>query len=644
MIGTTIGSYRIVEKIGEGAMGAVYRAVDVMLDRAVAVKALRPELSRQSELAERFRAEAVALARLNHPNIAILHGLLSHEGQLFMVMEFVRGETLEQVIRDAGPMNWRQAAQLSASVLDALQHAHERGVVHRDVKPSNLMLSRRGVVKVMDFGVARLVDQHRQTRTGVAVGTRMYMSPEQIHGHDVDGRTDVYAMGAVLFELVTGRMPFEATSEYDLLMAQLNEPPPLVSELVPGVPPAIDAIVARAMEKRREDRYGSAMDFRRALLAALAEAPPVPEEPVGASEPAPQSGLVDSEMPQEDSDAVRPTRLVDIAPETGSPAAPTRLVDAGPGGDAPATPTPAAPTRVATPPPAAPTRVAAGPQEEPGRSAPSRARAWVRDRRAYAVAAVLLLGVGLAALALRPRQAPPVHTNAGASARVATQTARTAPAKAPMKPLATPVRSSPIVQPARSSGPPGFKLPPIAEGSTSAATPEPSRRGPPAASHSGAPAPARPPAATPSQPVEAHEQPSPSNRDSAVRPEPRAESSTLSASQVGSALAVFTTAVRSQDSATVRRLYATAGAGDAGELKRVLDLMRNSDLRIDVAAPAGPVLAPTGLAQLQLEATAQWRTPFGGNRHRKLELAVDLKRAASGWLLTQVRIVGAGLK
>ncbi|MBC7842637.1 MAG: protein kinase [Gemmatimonadaceae bacterium] len=265
MIGTQLGNYRVVSRLGEGGMGTVYRAVDTMLDRDVALKVLRPELARQAALVERFRAEAVALARLRHEHIAALYGLDRQGEEFVMVMEYVSGETLESRLAREGTMNWQQAVPIMRGVLEALGHAHVRGVVHRDIKPANVMVDGDGTVKVMDFGIARLMGENRQTRAGVAIGTPSYMAPEQLRGEDVDGRTDLYAAGALLFELLTGRVAFQADSDYSLMMQQLNEPPPAPSTITGEVPRALDAAVARAMAKKPEQRFATAGEFSKAL-------------------------------------------------------------------------------------------------------------------------------------------------------------------------------------------------------------------------------------------------------------------------------------------------------------------------------------------------------------------------------------------
>ncbi|WP_291161022.1 serine/threonine-protein kinase [Gemmatimonas sp. UBA7669] len=271
MIDRVVGNYQIVQRLGDGGMGTVYRAVDRLLERDVAIKVLRPELGHREDLVDRFLSEARALARLNHPHIAILHGLERHDGELHMVMEFVRGETLEQLVERSGALPWTRVVAWCMEALDALDHAHDMGVVHRDIKPANIMVSSAGVVKVMDFGIARLRGQHRRTQTGHTVGTPLYMAPEQLRGEEVDARTDVYAMGAVLFELVTGRVPFEADSDYALILRKLQDTPPPLQSLVPGTPAVLNDIVQRAMQHEPDARFPTAQAFSEALERVRAE-------------------------------------------------------------------------------------------------------------------------------------------------------------------------------------------------------------------------------------------------------------------------------------------------------------------------------------------------------------------------------------
>ena len=265
MIGERIGHLRVIASIGVGGMGAVWHAVDELLDRHVALKVIRPELMSRPGLAERFRSEAIVLARLQHPCIAALYGLQKRGDEFVMVMEFVDGETLDTRLAAQGALPWPEATRITRAVLDALDHAHESGVIHRDIKPANVMITRAGRVKVMDFGIARLVGAQRQTRTGAAVGTPSYMSPEQLLGQEVDGRADVYAVGTLLYELTTGHLPFEVEGDYLRMIAQLQQIPSAPSTHNASLPPGIDLIVARALQKEPDDRYATSGEFRDAL-------------------------------------------------------------------------------------------------------------------------------------------------------------------------------------------------------------------------------------------------------------------------------------------------------------------------------------------------------------------------------------------
>ncbi len=265
MIGERIGHLRVIASIGVGGMGAVWHAVDELLDRHVALKVIRPELMSRPGLAERFRSEAIVLARLQHPCIAALYGLEKRGDEFVMVMEYVDGETLDHRLASQGVLSWPEATRITRAVLDALDHAHESGVIHRDIKPANVMITRAGRVKVMDFGIARLVGAQRQTRTGAAVGTPSYMSPEQLLGQEVDGRADVYAVGTLLYELSTGHLPFEVEGDYLRMIAQLQQVPALPSTHNPELPGGLDLIVARALQKEPADRYDTSGAFRDAL-------------------------------------------------------------------------------------------------------------------------------------------------------------------------------------------------------------------------------------------------------------------------------------------------------------------------------------------------------------------------------------------
>jgi serine/threonine-protein kinase len=265
MIGNLVGSYKITDKIGEGGMGSVFRGIDIMLEREVAIKMLRPELSRQPHVVERFRSEAVTLAKLNHPNIATLYSFLRQGEDFFMVMEFVRGETLESLIRKVGAMTCDRAVALFCQALEGIDHAHKMGIVHRDIKPANMMLTETGSIKVMDFGIARVLGTDRLTKTGHLIGTVEYMSPEQVRGEETDARSDIYSLGILLYEMLTGRVPFNSASEYELMRSHIEEAPTPPGTLVTQIPMIVDLAIMRALEKKREARQQSANEFRMML-------------------------------------------------------------------------------------------------------------------------------------------------------------------------------------------------------------------------------------------------------------------------------------------------------------------------------------------------------------------------------------------
>jgi serine/threonine-protein kinase len=268
MIGNLVGSYKITDKIGEGGMGAVFRGIDVMLEREVAVKMLRPELSQQPNIVERFRSEAVTLAKLNHPNIATLYSFVRQGDDFFMVMEFVRGETLDDLIRRSGAMPVDKAIGLLCQALEGIDHAHRMGIVHRDVKPANMMMTESGTLKVMDFGIARVLGTARMTKQGNIVGTIEYMSPEQVRGQETDARSDIYSLGILLYEMLTGRVPFSSDSEFDLMKMQIDEAPQPPRVFSAQIPQVVEQAIMRALAKRPEARFQSAADFRNSLLSA----------------------------------------------------------------------------------------------------------------------------------------------------------------------------------------------------------------------------------------------------------------------------------------------------------------------------------------------------------------------------------------
>jgi hypothetical protein len=268
-----IGQYRVLDRLGAGGMGRVYRAVDETLGRDVALKVLDTLME---DSTARLRAEAAALARLSHPGIATVYELVEDDTHLVMVMELVRGQTLQQLVDHVGVFSPRRAAELCMQTLAALEHAHAAGVVHRDLKPGNLMLTDSGMIKVMDFGIARLEGTVNLTGAGAMLGTPAYMAPEQVLGHPVDARADLYAMGVVFFRLITAGLPFKGETPFDMAQSQVRDAPGKARDLRADLPPWVDDILARALAKKPVDRFQSAMELHEAFARAITDAPPQP--------------------------------------------------------------------------------------------------------------------------------------------------------------------------------------------------------------------------------------------------------------------------------------------------------------------------------------------------------------------------------
>jgi serine/threonine protein kinase len=264
--GSMLGNYLIISQIGEGGMGVVYRALDTVLDRTVALKILPPHLLQSPDFMHRFRTEAYAQARLHHANIVTLYSVLEIPAGFVLVMEYVEGQTLQQCIHSEGPLAPDKALWIFEQALQGVAYAHHMGIVHRDLKPDNVFITHKNEVKIMDFGVAKILDNKEPTRSRSMVGTLLYISPEQINGRDADIRSDIYTLGISLFEAVTGRLPFERRTDYGLMHAHILEEPPRPRQLKRDLPKELERVILKAIEKEPDKRYQSASEFHAALL------------------------------------------------------------------------------------------------------------------------------------------------------------------------------------------------------------------------------------------------------------------------------------------------------------------------------------------------------------------------------------------
>ena len=264
--GSMVGRYLTLSRIGVGGMGIVYRAHDTELNRTVALKVLPPKLKKYPEYLKRFHTEAQAQARLNSPHVVTLYELMDHPVGQVLVLEYVEGETLESRLRHYGPLSVPEAMRVFEQAMRGVEHIHRMGVVHRDLKPSNIFITRDGEIKLMDFGIARLMDNHDPSQNGAMVGTLLYISPEQINGRETDCRSDVYTLGISLFEAVTGRLPFERRTDYGLMHAHVQENPPSPKEFQRRLPRELVSVILKAIAKDPNRRFQTVTEFRTALL------------------------------------------------------------------------------------------------------------------------------------------------------------------------------------------------------------------------------------------------------------------------------------------------------------------------------------------------------------------------------------------
>ncbi len=324
---TIAGRYRIEGRLGVGGMSTVHLAFDVRLERHVALKLLAEHLADDATFVSRFRREALSAARLVHPNIVQVFdfGLDERQHQQFIVMEHVPGQSCAELLRDHGHLDLDEAVEIIAQACRGLDYAHRHGVVHRDVKPGNLLVSEADVVKLADFGIARATDQSSITQVGSVLGTAAYLAPEQARGEEAGPRADIYSLAVVAYQLLSGRLPYEASSLSELALKQQREAPELLDEINPQVPRELARAIAIGLALEQENRFGDALSFGKALKAGMRGVDPL----AGAVPPTPSTAAATRVIPQQESPTTA-TRLVarngPASPATVSGMRPVRRV------------------------------------------------------------------------------------------------------------------------------------------------------------------------------------------------------------------------------------------------------------------------------------------------------------------------------
>ncbi|TET67430.1 MAG: serine/threonine protein kinase, partial [Candidatus Aminicenantes bacterium] len=257
---TIIGKYRIIEKLGEGGMGVVYKAEDQRLKRTVGLKFMPPEFIRDPEAKQRFVREAQAAAALVHPNICTIHEIDEEEGKSFIAMEYIEGQSIREKIKK-GPLNLTETLDIAIQAAQGLEEAHKKGIIHRDIKSANIMVTETGLAKIMDFGLAKVKGASLITKEATTMGTVAYMSPEQARGEELDERTDIWSLGVILYEMISGNLPFRGANDQSIVFSILNEDPAPVKELEKGIPVELEKIMRRALSKHMTKRFSSASEM-----------------------------------------------------------------------------------------------------------------------------------------------------------------------------------------------------------------------------------------------------------------------------------------------------------------------------------------------------------------------------------------------
>jgi serine/threonine protein kinase len=281
LTGKTIGKFEIKEQVGQGGMATVYKAFDTTLQRTVAVKTLLPSLAADPELVQRFHREAVTAANLKHPNIVVIHEVGTYEDQNYIIMEFLEGLTVREEIQQLGALPLPRICRILSQLASALNYAHSHGLIHRDIKPGNVILSDGDHATLTDFGLVKASGGVQLTQAGTTVGTLEYMSPEQVTGDEIDYRSDIYSLGVLVYEMLVGRVPYKGNTPFEVLQGLVYEPPTPLREIKPDMPLPVELVVLKVLAKRPEERYQSAVElsqaFEQAVIAVGISPSPVQE-------------------------------------------------------------------------------------------------------------------------------------------------------------------------------------------------------------------------------------------------------------------------------------------------------------------------------------------------------------------------------
>jgi serine/threonine protein kinase len=592
---TKIGKYDVEERVGEGAMGVVYRALDPVLKRRVAIKVMGEAFAQNDDLRERFLREAQAAGSLQHPNVITIYDFGEVNGHLYIAMEFVEGQDVAELLSHQVPLSLVAKLDIAIGVLQGLAFAHKRGIIHRDIKPANIRVDADGNARIMDFGVAHFASSN-MTRTGVMIGTPSYMAPEQITSGSVGPHSDIFSVGAVIYELVTGTSPFGGGSLKAVMYRVLSEKPASPGTLVPGLPPKLSEIVLRALAKEPSQRYASALDMANDLLAVRASLDERSSSPGTLS----LRATIESALDERRTSAFKAVRRRRFALASGGIVAGVVLVLSGW--------LLARRTSTASPTPA----VTAADQR---RSDSAVASSTVPSARPATAPAVEQPRVAQPPETRpSPRDRAPVSAPDSKRVRKQLATADTAAtvrsvANAPQPQPQTSVKTAQVTPPAGTSG----------RGEvTPAGTALPVTVSPPAAS----PIPSAPPVASPT--TNSSTDPAPANATA---------NTNAAAAEISSVIDAYARAIESRDVAELRRVYPAITADQSAAFGDFFKSTRT--LRASLVVKSSRVDGNRGTARVA--GTYEFTTTAGRNQQQQVTFDADLRREGGIWKLVAVR-------